>query len=98
MPTITQDALGVTAQGNLISSNGSTAWFRPSAEVKSVTFIYLNQDDDEDPTSGHFWFAQTIAIAPLPDTGLSSSAMITLLVAGSSLLVAGGLLVARRRG
>jgi len=99
VPTITQDAFGVTAQGNLISSTGSTAWFRPSAEVKTVTFTYLNQDD-EDPTSGRFWFAQTIvpAPAPLPDTGLSSPAVITLLVAGSSLLLAGGLLVARRRG
>lgn len=94
VPTITQNANNVLATGVESEANdGSTAWFRPNVAVKTVTFTYLN-DDNEASSSGRYWFAQT---APLPDTGVNNSTMITLLVVGASLLTAGGLMVARRR-
>ncbi len=93
VPQITQNANNVVATGVESNTDGSTAWFRPSVAVKTVTFTYLN--DDDSASSGRYWFAQTAA--PLPDTGLSGSALITLFVVGASLLAAGGLLVARRR-
>lgn len=94
VPTITQNANDVVATGVETGTDGSTAWFRPSVAVKTVTFTYLN-DDDEASSTGRYWFAQTVA--PLPDTGLSSSSMITLLAVGAALLAAGGLMIARRR-
>ena len=94
VPTITQNANDVVATGDSTSSDGSTAWFRPSVAVKTVTFTYLN-DDDTNTSTGRYWFAQNAA--PLPDTGLSSSWMIALLAVGAALLAAGGLLIARRR-
>jgi len=93
VPTVTQNANSVLAQGSLSSSKGSTAWFRPSVAVKTVTFSFLNEDATN-YSSGRYWFAQDV---PLPDTGLSGSALVTLFVVGASLLAAGGLLVARRR-
>lgn len=93
VPTVTQNANDVVATGVVSGTDGSTAWFRPSVAVKTVTFTYLN-DDAGNSSSGRYWFAQN---APLPDTGLNGSTLITLFVVGASLLAAGGLLVARRR-
>jgi LPXTG-motif cell wall-anchored protein len=94
VPTITVNANDVLATGVDANSDGSTAWFRPSVAVKTVTFTYLN-DDNTNVSSTRYWFAQTAAA--LPDTGVSSSTVIILMVVGASLLAAGGLMVARRR-
>jgi LPXTG-motif cell wall-anchored protein len=94
VPTITQNANDVVATGDSTSSDGSTAWFRPSVAVKTVTFTFLN-DDDSNTSTSRYWFAQNAAA--LPDTGFSSSWSIMLFIAGAALLTAGGLLIARRR-
>ncbi len=94
VPAITENANDVLATGVDTNTDGSTAWFRPSVAVKTVTFTYLN-DDEGNSSSSRYWFAQTAA--PLPDTGLSGSSMMALFAVGAALLAAGGLLIARRR-
>lgn len=94
VPTVVENANDVLATGVETDTDGSTAWFRPSVAVKTVTFTYRN-DDDGNSSSSRYWFAQTAA--PLPDTGLSSSSMVTVFAVGAALLAAGGLLIARRR-
>ena len=94
-PNITVNASDVFAAGAQQGTDGSTAWFQPSVGVKTITYVYKNDDTNTQTSTVRFWLAQKESA--LPNTGVSASSMLGMFGFGAALLAAGALIVVRRR-
>lgn len=101
VPDIATNGNNVVATGQDSGTDGSTAWFRPSVAVKSITLTIRNDDSSNNSSTERIWLAQlsegssSSSNSPhLANTGANDGAQLPIAAA----LVAGGLaLVARNR-
>lgn len=98
VPVVTTNSDNVLVEGaeEGVSTDGASAWFKPSVAVKSITFVSRIWGDPGETGHHDFWFAQKATTGSLASTGSNSDSIAMMIGLGSAFLFAGSLMVSRR--
>lgn len=94
-PAVSTSGVNVIAQGQGASSDGATFWVVPSAAVKTIKIVIINQDPTDSTSTQRIWLAQGTsdiefpALPKLADTGTPANP--TLWIGALGMVVLGAL-------